>query len=162
VTARAAPVADPIDAALDALRAALRAVHTAGVPCMGAIAANDPLALMRGGAEALIAAEAAAERLARAGRDLRDALAAAMFEAGATPLRLDHHTVSWAQKADGAVVTDPEALRAARPDLFRQPPPSPDLHAINKLLRAGHALPGVERRQGIGATLTVRSHAATR
>jgi len=57
VTARAAPVADPIDAALDALRAALRAVHTAGVPCMGAIAANDPLALMRGGAEALIAAE---------------------------------------------------------------------------------------------------------
>lgn len=105
----------------------------------------DLLAAMKALAALVILADDALTAADATKKAVRATMLAAMDETGAPALRLEHHTISTSSGARTVAVTDPAQLP---PDLWKQPPPVPDMDAIRARWKAHQPVPGTDRRNG--------------
>lgn len=116
-------------------------------------AANDP------DGPAIPAIEAL-ERIAKAAKDMGAELRAGVLkscqESGVTGFEAGGYDVTIKRGSVGAVVTDPNALRAAAPELFVPQPDKIATPELTRRLKAGETLPGAELAETGSAAIQIR------
>ena len=114
----------------------------------------DVLAVMRACPDLILAMEALQDASKSGDVAIRQALAVAMAESGATTVLSAGHATSLRDCARVVRVTDESLIPA---EFMRQPAPAPDKMAIARELKAGRLIAGAELSNGGAATIQIRS-----
>lgn len=98
------------------------------------------------------------EKAAKEGqRILRDAMAEYMSENGLLGFNSTHYSAGLSAAPQTVTVTDENAVRAARPDLFEPQPDKLNRTELTKKLKHGDAVPGATLSNGGAPRLVIRA-----
>lgn len=144
-------LADAVDGALRVIALAVSRVTIAQKAYSGR---SDVLDVMRACPDLILALETLQDASKSGDVAIRQALAVAMAESGATTVLSTGHATSLRDCARVVRVTDESLIPA---EFMRQPAPAPDKMAIARELKAGRLIAGAELSNGGAATIQIRS-----